>query len=338
MIALPLRLARLLSIAALLLAPASAPADPGEPAPADDQEIERSAAMALQLTATPNAGVEGQSVLLSMAVQGHASSQYLLGLMRLEDEGDVRDRREAVQWLERAASQGHEGALAHLTGMAARGDVPANLALGLIARDHERGAVAALRHLRAAAEAGDPQGLLALGGLHGAGTKLLDRDPAHAADLFSAAADAAMNAVQRRRQAAATGILGFGSDEWFEAAVAHTRAERAAPLDRNAARAELFARYWVGLALLAGADTAVDTPRGLAHLRAAAERGFDLAEYTLGLLYERGHGVPRDDDQARQWFARAASHGHPLAKPALRAISRRGGCARGARGAPAPRH
>ena len=335
MIALPLRLARLLSIAALLLAPASAAADPGEPAPADDQEIERSAAMALQLTATPNAGVEGQSVLLSMAVQGHASSQHLLGLMRLEDEGDVRDRWEAVQWLERAASQGHEGALAHLSGMAARGDVPANLALGLIARDHERGAVAALRHLGAAAEAGDPQGLLALGGLHGAGTRVLDRDPAHAADLFSAAADAAMNTVQRRRQAAATGILGFGSDEWLEAAVAHTRA---APLDRDAARAELFARYWVGLALLAGAGTAVDTPRGLAHLRAAAERGFDLAEYTLGLLYKRGHGVPRDDDQARQWFARAASHGHPLAKPALRAISRRGGCARGARDAPAPRH
>ena len=76
---------------------------------------------------------------------------------------------------------------------------------------------------------------------------------------------------------------------------------------------KLFARYWVGLALLAGAGTAADTPRGLAHHRAAAERGFALAEFSLGLLHERGHGVPRDLERARHWFARAAEHGHPLA-------------------------
>ena len=335
MSAFPLRMARLLSIAPLLLVPASTLAEPEEPAPADGREIERSAARALQLTTTPNAGVEGQSVLLSMAVQGHASSQYLLGLMLLEDEGDVRDRREALQWLERAAYRGHEGALAHLTGMAANGDVAAHLALGLIAHDHERGAKAALRHLRAAAQAGDPQGLLALGRLYDTGTALLDRNPARAAVLFRAAADGAMNAVQRARQEAEAGILGPDSDRWLETAVARTRA---APLDRSATRLERFARYWVGLALLAGAGTAVDTPRGLAHVRAAAERGFDLAEYSLGLLYERGHGLPRDDDRAREWFARAAAHGHPLAGPALRRITRRGGCVRGVRGAPALRH
>ena len=98
MITLPLRLVRLLSVAACLLAPAPAMAESDAPATAGDQEIERSAAMALRLTATPNAGVEGQSVLLSMAVQGHASSQYELGLMLLEGGGIGLDREMGFDW------------------------------------------------------------------------------------------------------------------------------------------------------------------------------------------------------------------------------------------------
>lgn len=316
MTALPLRLLRPLSIAVCLLAPAPALADSDAPALADDQETERSAAMALQLTATPSAGVEGRSVLLTMAVQGHASSQYQLGLMLLEGAEIGRDRAQAVQWLERAASQGHEGALAHLNGMAAGGDVAAHLALGLIARDHARGGRAAVRHLRAAAAAGDPQGLLALGELYLAGD-VLGPDETYAAILFRAAAEAAMHAVQRVRQATTSGILGPGSDEWLEVAAARTRAAQAVPPDRDTDQSELLARYWVGLALLVGAGTMADTPRGLAHHRAAAQRGFDLAEYSLGLLYERGHGLPRDLESARHWLARAAAHGHPLADPAL---------------------
>ena len=312
MTALPSRLLRPLSIAVCLLAPAAALAESDMPSPTDDRETERSAAMALRLTATPDAGVEGRSVLLTMAVQGHASSQYQLGLMLLEGAGIVRDHAQAVRWLERAASRGHEGALTHLTGMAARGDVAAHLALGLIARDHAGGGRAAVRHLRAAAAAGDPQALLALGELYRAGDAL-EPDEAYAAILFRAAAEAAMLAVQRARQEAAVGILGPGPDEWLEVAVARTRAAHASPTGRDATGPELFAHYWVGLVLLAGAGTTADTPRGIAHHRAAAERDFDLAEHSLGLLYERGHGLPRDLDRAHHWQARAAAHGHPLA-------------------------
>ena len=312
MIVLLLRLARLLSIAVCLLAPAAALAESDLPPPADDEEIERSAAMALGLTATPDAGLEGRSVLLTMAVQGHASSQYQLGLMLLEGAGIDRDHAQGVRWLERAASRGHEGALTHLTGMAARGDVAAHLALGLIARDHDRGGRAAVLHLGAAAAAGDPQGLLALGELYRAGDTV-ETDEAYAAILFRAAAEAAMNAVQRARREATAGILGPGSEEWLEVAAAGTRAAHASPPGHDAGQSELFARYWVGLSLLVGAGTMVDTPRGIAHLRAAAERDFDLAEYSLGLLYQRGHGLPRDLDSARHWLARAAAHDHPLA-------------------------
>ena len=310
-----LRLARPFSIAACLLMPGAAWAEPDAPAPAAP-DIERSAAMAHHLSASPNAGLEGRSVLLSMAVQGHAQSQYLLALMHLEGSDVPLDPAEAVKWLQRAAAQRHEGALAHLAGLAERGDAAAHLALGLIARDIAGNAMAAVRHLRAAAEAGDPQGLLALAELYRAG-HAVDRDEARAATLFRSAAAAAMTAVLNARQGAEAGILGPGSDAWLTNAINRTRFAHASPPDDGTGQPELFARYWVGLALLAGAGTAADTPRGLAHLRAAAERGFDLAEFTLGQLYERGHGVGRDLDLARQWFVRAAAHGHPLAASRL---------------------
>ena len=268
--------------------------------------------MTHRLTTSPDAGVEGRSVLLTMAVQGHAASQYLLALSHLDEAGPAYDRAEAIKWLERAAAQRHEGARTHLAGMAARGDAAAHLALGLIARDVAGNSMAATRHLRAAAAAGDPQGLLALGELYSAGGAVT-RDEAYAAVLFRSAAAAAMGAVQQARHDAVTGILGPDSDRWLEVAVARTRAAHLSPPVGNPRRAELFAHYWVGLALLAGAGTAADSPRGLAHHRAAAERGFALAEFSLGLLYERGHGVPRNLGAARQWFSRAAEHGHPLA-------------------------
>jgi TPR repeat protein len=44
-------------------------------------------------------------------------------------------------------------------------------------------------------------------------------------------------------------------------------------------------------------------------LRKAAESGEAGAQYVLGLAYQAGHGVSRDDDQARLWFARAALNG-----------------------------
>ena len=308
----PLRLARLVLIAMCLLVPlgASAEADTSTPPAAPD--VEQSAAMTLRLAASPDAGVEGRSVLVNMAVQGHAASQYLLALTHLDEDGPTHDRAEALKWLERAAARRHEGARAHIADMAARGDVAAHLALGLIARDVAGNDMAALRHLRAAAAAGDPQGLLALGELHDAGGGAI-RDEPYAAVLFRSAAAAAMEAVLDARHDAAAGILGPGSAQWLAIAVADTRAAHRSPPAGDAEGTELFARYWVGLTLLAGAGTAADTPRGLAHHRAAAERGFALAEFSLGLLYERGHGVPRDLERARHWFARAAERGHPLA-------------------------
>src|SRR6478735_5394095 len=40
-----------------------------------------------------------------------------------------------------------------------------------------------------------------------------------------------------------------------------------------------------------------------------AEKNDAAAQVVLGLMYARGHGVPRDDTQAVQWYRRAAEQG-----------------------------
>ena len=43
--------------------------------------------------------------------------------------------------------------------------------------------------------------------------------------------------------------------------------------------------------------------------------------YNLGLLYERGQGLPQDYDGAREWYEKAAAKGDESAKKALERLS-----------------
>jgi TPR repeat protein len=45
-----------------------------------------------------------------------------------------------------------------------------------------------------------------------------------------------------------------------------------------------------------------------------AEQGNPGAQFNLGQLYLKGHGVPQDYVQARQWFERAALQGQATAQ------------------------
>ncbi len=46
------------------------------------------------------------------------------------------------------------------------------------------------------------------------------------------------------------------------------------------------------------------------HFRISAEKGFPLAMYRLGLLYEGGQGVGQDFIEAKKWYSYAAQKGH----------------------------
>jgi len=57
-----------------------------------------------------------------------------------------------------------------------------------------------------------------------------------------------------------------------------------------------------------------DYSTALHEWRPLAEQGDALTQYNLGLLYRKGRGVPQDDVQARQWFAKAAAQGQAKAQ------------------------
>ena len=58
--------------------------------------------------------------------------------------------------------------------------------------------------------------------------------------------------------------------------------------------------------------------------RRAADAGNAVGEYIVGVLFERGWGVPQDKRAAASWFARAAEHGHKPAVAALRSLALEG--------------
>ena len=78
-------------------------------------------------------------------------------------------------------------------------------------------------------------------------------------------------------------------------------------------------RRWGGLALaalalaLAGPVRATELPPAVAALEADAARDVVSAQYDLAQIYDRGEDVPPDLRKAREWYCKAARHGHPEA-------------------------
>ena len=73
------------------------------------------------------------------------------------------------------------------------------------------------------------------------------------------------------------------------------------------------------LAVLGPPVQAQDTPSAqeLADLRALAEAGTIEAQYSLGVKYDTGEGVPQDDAEAVRWYRLSAEQGHAGAQYSL---------------------
>jgi len=69
-------------------------------------------------TASPSDTLQARERLTRAAEQGHADSQFALGMMYEHGRGGPRDQRAARSWFERTAASGHQSAqrsLARLT-------------------------------------------------------------------------------------------------------------------------------------------------------------------------------------------------------------------------------
>ncbi len=294
---------------------ASAPDAWAEEPARDDAVAERSANMIHGLAVSPGGdNAEAQYVLVGMAVQGHAPSQFRLGVMYREGTAVFREPALAVKWFGRAAAQGHRDALAHLAMMADEGDGAAHRTLGALYRDgrglaQDRAAAAA--RFRAAAALGDVPALFALARLMRDDAEGSPADARITRVLRHVAADG-MAAVLRSDKAATA--------PWLATAAERTRAALDGA-EADASALEGLARYWLGLMHLWGVGVLVDTAAALDHHCAAAADGLDLAAHSLGLLYLEGRGVPRDLARAERWLAEAAAAGHGPAAARLSALA-----------------
>jgi TPR repeat protein len=57
-----------------------------------------------------------------------------------------------------------------------------------------------------------------------------------------------------------------------------------------------------------------DYAAALQEFRPLAEQGNASAQYSLGVMYDNGHGVPQDYAEAATWYRRAAEQGHASAQ------------------------
>ena len=56
--------------------------------------------------------------------------------------------------------------------------------------------------------------------------------------------------------------------------------------------------------------------------RLSAEQGHAVAQYNLGVMYDNGKGVPQDDKTAVKWWTLAAEQGHTLAQQKLNQLTK----------------
>src|SRR4029078_7752036 len=67
-----------------------------------------------------------------------------------------------------------------------------------------------------------------------------------------------------------------------------------------------------------------DYDKAVVDVHFLAHSGEARAQYDLGLMYDKGQGVPQSDAEALQWYQRAAEHGEPRAQYTLGRMRRIG--------------
>jgi TPR repeat protein len=87
-----------------------------------------------------------------------------------------------------------------------------------------------------------------------------------------------------------------------------------------AKQGNVLAQYSLGVLYDNGYGVPQDYGQARQWWEQAAAQGNADAQYNLGVLYSNGHGVPQDYGQARQWYEKAAAQGIARAQYSLGAL------------------
>lgn len=77
------------------------------------------------------------------------------------------------------------------------------------------------------------------------------------------------------------------------------------------------AQYNLGVMYDNGFGVARDEHQAISWYQKAANQGYAMAQFNLGMMYEDGQGVAQDYHQAFTWYQKAAHQGHAKAQNAL---------------------
>ena len=102
------------------------------------------------------------------------------------------------------------------------------------------------------------------------------------------------------------------------------RADELRALAVAAEQGDAEAQFKLGVRYEKGRGVSRDDEEAVKWYRLAAEQGLADAQYNLGWMYDEGHGVPRDDEEAVIWYRLAAEQGHDDAQYTLGEMYREG--------------
>lgn len=228
---------------------------------------------------------------------GHAASQYNLGVAYERGDGVKRDSKQALDWFIRAANNKHPGACWHLSGVYGQGwlDQPCNL-------EEMR------RWKKAAASIGHKEAQNSLGCdyLYGNGE---EKDAKQALEWFN------KSAQQKNPRSYFNMAIVYqegGKGVSIDMKLAVENFTKSIGLGHIPSYAPLARIYQEGLL-----DDKKDVSRAIGLLKLGARGGDPVAQCNLGVNYEQGIGLDKDEAKAVEQYTLAANKNFVMAQTNL---------------------
>ncbi|KAA6182479.1 protein kinase [Thiohalocapsa marina] len=234
----------------------------------------------------------------TLAAEGNASAENMVGEMYLEGLGVNKDVGKALQWFRKAADKGSPEAQLNIGYI---------YDLGLVGVEDD---LEAVRWYRKAADQEYPEAENMLGRMYQEGEGV-EQDMSAAVSWFRKAAEKNLAVAQYNLGLCYQEGSGVEADsesavDWYRKA-----AEQGIPNAEN----------MLGRMYQEGEGVEQDLFEAVSWFRKAAEKDFAYAQYNLGLSYQDGLGVDKDIDKAIYWYRKSANNGDEDAAAALDAFN-----------------
>ena len=232
------------------------------------------------------------------ADEGDASYQLLIGETLFNTARTHDEKAEAVEWFRKAAERDHTIAKKWLGRCYFEGSG--------VEQDYEK----AFKWLQIAVNEGfsaDAQYLLALCYIEGKGTK--QDIEAGIRILLKLAADGESDAAQKLNELGVE-LRDLTFQEWVIVSMPNAK-----QLYDRAVEGDEEAQLKWATKLFENARTRSEKAVPVEWIRKAAEHeDYAPAHYSLGMCYDKGNGVERDEFEAFKWFQKGAESGHSLSQ------------------------